>query len=192
MNLGGHSARDEGRHDEGGRTRTASIATGLLSIGTIIGCLALPPMAERIGRKLTLAVYFVGMAGSIALAFGWAFYLGGTGLVPFIAFAGGARVSSAAILRCSACGCRSSFETASSDGVCFLHIDRTALRGHRELRDSGVRWCCNMKTLGVPIALTAVAFLIGLGGDPFAPGNEGAGPAELGAVALVGEVEKGG
>src|SRR5579875_3901414 len=49
--------------------RMASIATGLLSIGTIIGCLALPPMAERIGRRKTLAVYFIGMAVSIALSF---------------------------------------------------------------------------------------------------------------------------
>ena len=31
--------------------RTASLATGLLSIGTIIGCLALPPIAERLGRS---------------------------------------------------------------------------------------------------------------------------------------------
>ena len=64
--------------------KMASVATGLLSIGTILGCLAVPPIAEKIGRRRTLAVYFVGMAASIAASFGWAFYLP-NGLAPFIA-----------------------------------------------------------------------------------------------------------
>ena len=68
--------------DAAGAARMASIGTGLLSIGTILGCLAIPPLAERIGRKNTLAVYFVIMAVTIPLAFGWAFYLE-RGLVPF-------------------------------------------------------------------------------------------------------------
>ena len=40
--------------------RTASFGMGLLSLGTILGCLAVPPLAERIGRKRTLAFYFSG------------------------------------------------------------------------------------------------------------------------------------
>jgi MFS family permease len=32
-------------------------------------------MAERFGRRWTLAVYFLGMAACISLSFGWAFYL---------------------------------------------------------------------------------------------------------------------
>jgi MFS family permease len=55
--------------------RMASYGTGLLSIGTILGCLAAPWLAERIGRRATLAGYFVGMMATIVLAFGWAFYL---------------------------------------------------------------------------------------------------------------------
>src|SRR5882762_1844381 len=31
--------------------KMASVATGLLSIGTILGCLAVPPIAEKIGRR---------------------------------------------------------------------------------------------------------------------------------------------
>jgi MFS family permease len=56
-------------------TRLASFGTGLLSVGTCLGCLALPPMAERFGRRWTQAVYFLGMAACIGLSFGWAFYL---------------------------------------------------------------------------------------------------------------------
>jgi MFS family permease len=150
--------------------RTASIATGLLSIGTIIGCLALPPIAERIGRKLTLAVYFVGMALSIVLAFGWAFYLE-NGLVPFIAllvvlgFFGGnfalfslwlpeqfeTRVRATAFAFCTSIGRFFGAIVNFGIGAMVLH----------------------MKTLGVPIALTAVAFVIGLAVIPFAPETKG-------------------
>src|SRR6516164_2917043 len=63
--------------------RTASFGMGLLSLGTILGCLAIPLLAERIGRKRTLAFYFLGMAVCILLSFGWAFYLQ-QGLKPFI------------------------------------------------------------------------------------------------------------
>lgn len=150
--------------------RTASIATGLLSIGTILGCLALPPMAERIGRKWTLAIYFAGMAVSIAASFGWAFYLE-NGLVPFMAllfvlgFFGGnfalftlwlpeqfaTRVRATAFAFCTSVG---RFVGA---GVNFL-LGAAVL---------------NMHTLGVPVALTAIAFIIGLFVIPFAPETKG-------------------
>jgi MFS family permease len=151
-------------------SRMASIATGLLSIGTIIGCLALPPMAEKIGRRLTLAVYFIGMAASIVLAFGWAFYLE-NGLVPFIAllvvlgFFGGnfalfslwlpeqfeTRVRATAFAFCTSIGRFFGAIVNFGIGAMVLH----------------------MKTLGVPIALTAIAFVIGLAVIPFAPETRG-------------------
>ena len=65
-------------------TQIASLGTAILSIGTILGCLLLPVLAERLGRKKTLALYFCGMALTIVLAFGWAYGLP-NGLVPFIA-----------------------------------------------------------------------------------------------------------
>ncbi|MCP3705801.1 MFS transporter [Paraburkholderia sp. CNPSo 3274] len=150
--------------------RTASIATGILSIGTILGCLALPPMAERIGRKWTLAVYFTGMAVTIAASFGWAFYLE-NGLVPFIAllfvlgFFGGnfalfslwlpeqfeTRVRATAFAFCT------SFGRFVGAGVNFL-LGAAVLRMH---------------TLGVPVALTALAFVLGLLIIPFAPETRG-------------------
>ncbi|WP_321897486.1 MFS transporter [Paraburkholderia heleia] len=150
--------------------RTASIATGILSIGTILGCLALPPMAERIGRKWTLAVYFAGMAVTIAASFGWAFYLE-NGLVLFIAllfvlgFFGGnfalfslwlpeqfeTRVRATAFAFCT------SFGRFVGAGVNFL-LGAAVLHMH---------------TLGVPVALTALAFVLGLLIIPFAPETKG-------------------
>src|SRR5262249_43906033 len=55
--------------------RLASNGTMLLSAGTILGCLVLPPIAEALGRRLTLGLYFVVMFFSIAVGFGYVFYL---------------------------------------------------------------------------------------------------------------------
>src|ERR1700704_5099479 len=38
--------------------RLASYGIGVLSIGTILGCIVLPVVAERLGRRLTMALYF--------------------------------------------------------------------------------------------------------------------------------------
>jgi MFS family permease len=150
--------------------KTASLATGILSIGTILGCLALPPIAERIGRRKTLAIYFAGMAASIAASFGWAFYLS-NGLVPFIAllfvlgFFGGnfaiftlwlpeqfeTRVRATAFAFCTSIG------RFIGAGVNFL-LGAAVLR---------------MGTLGVPIACTSIAFLVGLFLIPLAPETKG-------------------
>jgi MFS family permease len=144
--------------------RLASFGTGLLSIGTILGCLALPPLAERWGRKRTLAIYFAGMAVSILLAFGWAFYLD-HGLHPFIAllfplgFFGGSFTMFSLWLpeqystsvRATAFAFATSFGRFIGAGVNFV-------------LGALVR---NMGTLGKPVALTAVAFGIGLLLIPF-------------------------
>src|SRR2546426_11023417 len=56
-------------------TRLASYGTMLLSVGTIIGCIVLPMLAERFGRRLTLAIYFALMFVFISFSFGYVFYL---------------------------------------------------------------------------------------------------------------------
>src|SRR5262249_62032415 len=47
-------------------------------------CLVLPPIAEAIGRRATLAIYFALMLASIAIGFGYVFYLPNA-LPPFMA-----------------------------------------------------------------------------------------------------------
>jgi len=64
-------------------TKLVSLGTAILSVGTILGCLLAPKLAERFGRKKTLAGYFIGMALTITSGFGWALYLS-DGLVPFL------------------------------------------------------------------------------------------------------------
>jgi MFS family permease len=150
--------------------RMSSFGMGLLSLGTILGCLAVPPMAERIGRKPTLALYFLGMAICILLSFGWAFYLP-RGLHPFIAvlfalgfFGGNFTVFSLWLpeqygtsVRATAFAFTTSFGRFIAAGVNF---GVGALVGR-------------MGTLGKPVALTAIAFGIGLLVIPFAVETSG-------------------
>ena len=63
--------------------RQASYGGMVLAIGTIIGCIAAPFLAERLGRRKSMAMYFVFMAVSIVLAFGYVFYLGDGALTLF-------------------------------------------------------------------------------------------------------------
>ena len=110
------------------------------------------------------------MAVTISLSFGWAFYLP-NGLMPFIAllfvmgFFGGnfalfslwlpeqfeTRVRATAFAFCT------SFGRFVGAGVNFL-LGAAVL---------------NMHTLGVPVALTAIAFIVGLFIIPFAPETKG-------------------
>jgi MFS family permease len=151
--------------DAAATAKVVAIGTGVLSIGTILGCLALPPLAERIGRKKTLALYFAGMMVTIPLAFGWAFYLE-NGLVPFIAvlffmgFAGGNFAAFSLWLpeqydtsvRATAFAFTTSVGRFIGAGVNFL-LAGLVLR---------------MGTLGTPIALTGIAFGLGILVIPFA------------------------
>ncbi len=141
--------------------RMVSYGTGLLSIGTILGCLALPGIAERIGRRGALALYFLGMAAAIALAFGWAFYLpAGTALPVFMAllfvlgFAGG----NFAVFTLWLPEQYGTDVRATAFAFC-TSIGRFIGAGVNFGLGAAVR---SMGTLGTPIALTAIAFGIGL------------------------------
>jgi MFS family permease len=150
--------------------RVSSFGMGLLSLGTILGCLAVPPLAERIGRKRTLTIYFLGMAICILLSFGWAFYLP-IGLHPFIAalfflgfFGGNFAIFSlwlpeqyGTTVRATAFAFTTSFGRFIAAGVNF-----------------GVgALVSRMGTLGKPVAFTAIAFGIGLLVIPFAVETRG-------------------
>jgi MFS family permease len=54
--------------------RMASYGSGVLAIGTIIGCLAAPWLAEKMGRRLAMATYFAIMVVGVMIGFGYVFY----------------------------------------------------------------------------------------------------------------------
>src|SRR5205085_4587016 len=140
--------------------RLASYATMILSAGTILGCLMLPIMAERLGRRVTLGFYFALMMVFIAVAFGYVFYWK-TGALPwfmvclFFLGLGGANfaVYTVWLPEQYPTACRASaFALATSLG-------RFGGAGITFLVGAGVR---NFGTIGTPVALTALAFAIGL------------------------------
>ena len=140
--------------------RLASYGTMVLSVGTILGCIILPPLAERFGRRATLGMYFVLMFLSIAVGFGYVFYLATDALawfmvVLFFLGLGGANFAMYTLWLPEqySTECRASaFAFATSVGR-FVGAGITFLVGF------GVTY---FGTLGTPVALTSLAFLAGL------------------------------
>ncbi|MGA3294695.1 MAG: MFS transporter [Candidatus Acidiferrales bacterium] len=145
--------------------RLATYATMVLSIGTILGCLPLPWIAERVGRRKTLALYFLIMAVSITFSFGFAFYRAQDALTwfffgLFFLGIGGANfaVYTLWLPEQYPTACRgSAFAFATSVG-------RFAGAGFTFLVGAGVS---HFHTIGVPVAMTSLAFLFGLLFIPF-------------------------
>jgi MFS family permease len=145
-------------------TRLASLGTGLLSVGTALGCVVAPPLAELIGRRGALAVYFLGMALCIGVSFGWAFYVPG-GLWLFIGslfalglFGGNFALYSLWLpeqyptrMRATAFAVVTSFGRFVGAGVNFLIGAAVHAYG----------------SMGMPVAATALVFLLGLLIVPF-------------------------
>jgi len=144
----------------------ASYATMLLSFGTIAGCLMLPWLAARFGRRGALAFYFVLMFLAVSIGFGYVFYLGANALPWFLVCLfflgiGGANFSVYTLwlpeqYRTECRG--SAFAFATSAGR-FVAAGVTFLVG------AGVS---RMHTIGTPVAITSLAFLIGLALLPLA------------------------
>ena len=131
----------------------------------------MPPLAERIGRRATLGVYFVLMFISIAFGFGYAFYLQRDALPWFLvslAFlgVGGANfaVYTLWLPEQYPVSCRASaFAFVTSAGR-FFAAGVTLLVGAA---------IAHYKTLGLPVAWTSVAFLLGLLAIPFGEETRG-------------------
>jgi MFS family permease len=140
--------------------KLASYGTMILSTGTIVGCLLLPILAEKFGRRITLAIYFALMAVFISLGFGYVFYLPRNALVWFMIClfwlgVGGANFAMYTLwlpeqyrTECRA----SAFAFATS-------IGRFAGAGITFLVGAGVSY---YHTIGIPVALTSIAFVVGL------------------------------
>jgi MFS family permease len=150
--------------------RLASLGTAILSIGTILGCLCAPVLAERVGRRTALGAYYVAMAIMIVLCFGVFFYVPGglalfIGALFFLGFAGGNFALFSLWLP-------EQYETsvrATAFAFC-TSIGRFIGAGINFAIAAAVR---NFGTLGTPVALTAIAFVLGLFLIPLAAETRG-------------------
>jgi MFS family permease len=140
--------------------RLASYGGMLLAIGTIVGCVAAPFLAERFGRRRAMAVFFAIMGVSIVVSFGYVFYLTTAALtwfyvcVFFLGF-GGANFALYTLWLPEqyTTDCRASAIAYVSSVGRFVGVAMVFILAN------GIR---SYGSLGVPVAMTAVAFLFGL------------------------------
>jgi MFS family permease len=162
---------EAGGHVGPAAAKIASWGVMLISFATILGCLAMPWLAERLGRRGALTFFFVLMMIFIALTFGKVFYLGPAALpwffvcLFFLGF-GGANFAVYTLwlpeqypteCRASAFAFSTSFARFGGAGITFLV-------------GSGVR---HYGSLGMPVALTSIAFALGLLLIPFGAETRG-------------------
>ena len=140
--------------------RLASYGGMVLAIGTIVGCIAAPFIAERLGRRRAMAIFFATMGISIVVTFGYVFYLPAwafSWLFVCILFLGigGANFALYTLwlpeqydtaCRASAIAFISSIGRFVGVAMVFILAD-------------GIR---SYGSLGVPVAVTALAFVFGL------------------------------
>ena len=149
----------------------ASRATMLVAFATILGCLAMPWLAERLGRRGALASYFTLMMVFIVLTFAKVFYMGPTALPWFFVCLfflglGGANFAVYTLwlpeqypteCRASAFAFCTSFARFGGAGITFLV-------------GAGVQ---HFGSMGIPVALTSIAFAMGLLLLPFGAETRG-------------------
>ncbi len=149
----------------------ASRATMLVAFATILGCLTMPWLAERLGRRGALAAYFTVMMIFIVLTFAKVFYLGPVALPWFFVCLfflglGGANFAVYTLwlpeqypteCRATAFAFCTSFARFGGAGITFLV-------------GAGVQ---HFGSLGIPVALTSIAFAIGLLLLPFGAETRG-------------------
>ena len=138
----------------------------LLSAGTILGCLLVPSLAERLGRRPTLALFFSVMLVFISVAFGYVFYLERGALVWFMVClfflgVGGANFALYTLWLPE----QYRTESRASAFAFSTSVGRFAGAGITFLVGAGV---ARFHSLGTPVALTSIAFAAGLAVLPFA------------------------
>ena len=139
--------------------RIASYGSMVLSAGTIIGCLLAPIVAERLGRRRAMAGYFAALGVAVAIAFGYVFYLPAA-LLPFFVMIfflgiGGANFALYTLWLPEqySTACRASAIAFVSSIGRFVGVAMVFLVG------AGI---ARYGSLGVPVAITALAFVFGL------------------------------
>ena len=141
-------------------SRLASYGTAILSVGTILGALSVPAIADRLGRRGNQAIFYAVMLVSILVTFGYVFYLPAHALKWFMLClfflgVGGANYTAYSFWMPEQYDthCRASALAFAQNIGRFVGAGATFLVG------VGVS---HYQTLGIPVAMTAFAFVIGL------------------------------
>jgi MFS family permease len=149
----------------------ASYSSALLGIGTVLAALLVPLVAEWLGRRITLGIFYAVMGASIWFAFGHVFYIQTNAVAwflvcTFLLGVGGANfiVYSFWLPEQYGTECRAS-------AFSFItNIGRFAAAGFTFLVGAGIH---HFQTLGTPVALTGLVFIVGILLLPFGVETKG-------------------
>jgi MFS family permease len=151
--------------------RLASYSTGLLGIATVLGALIVPSLADWLGRRATLGIFYVVMMLAIWLAFGHVFYMQQNAVAWFLVCSvllglGGANFIVYSFWLPEQYGT----ECRASAFAFITNVGRFTAAGFTFLVGAGIR---HFQTFGTPVALTALAFIVGLAFVPLGEETKG-------------------
>jgi len=152
--------------------RIASWGGAVLAIGTVIGCLCAPVLAERYGRRVAMALFMSLLTVTTAVSFGWAFFIMGPNALPIFFVMTLLLGLAGANFAMYTLWLPELYETSSrGSGMGFISsIGRFVGVGMVFLIAAGVNHFGN---IGTPIALTSIVLFAGLFLLPFTVETKG-------------------
>jgi MFS family permease len=158
-------------HTAAESARLASYSTALLGVTTVLGALIVPLLADWLGRRATLAIFYVIMMFAIWLAFARVFYLQENAVSWFLVCSallglGGANF----IVYSFWLPEQYSTECRASAFAFITNLGRFFAAGFTFLVGAGIR---HFQTFGIPVAMMALAFVVGLALIPFGEETKG-------------------
>jgi len=151
--------------------RLASYSTALLGVATVLGALIVPFLADWLGRRATLAIFYVVMMFAIWLAFAHVFYMQQNAIAWFLVCSallglGGANFIVYSFWLPEQYGT----ECRASAFAFITNLGRFFAAGFTFLVGAGIR---HFQTFGIPVAMIALAFIVGLALVPFGEETKG-------------------
>jgi MFS family permease len=151
--------------------RLASYSSALLGIATVCGAMIVPFLADWLGRRGTLAIFFTLMMCAMWLAFGHVFYMEQNAIAWFLVCSallglGGANFIVYSFWLPEQYGT----ECRASAFAFVTNVGRFTAAGFTFMVGTGIR---HFQTFGIPVAFTALAFIVGLALIPFGEETKG-------------------
>jgi MFS family permease len=151
--------------------RLASYSTALLGVATVLGALIVPFIADWLGRRATLAIFYVVMMFAIWLAFAHVFYMQQNAIAWFLVCSALLGLGGANFIVYSFWLPEQYDTECRASAFAFItNLGRFFAAGFTFLVGAGIR---HFQTFGIPVAMIALAFVVGLAMVPFGEETKG-------------------
>ena len=162
-------AQRAGRAADG--ARLASYSSALIGVTTVLGALIVPFIADWLGRRATLAIFYVIMMAAIWIAFAHVFYMQQNAIPWFLVCSallglGGANFIVYSFWLPEQYGT----ECRASAFAFITNLGRFFAAGFTFLVGMGIR---HFQTFGIPVAMMGLAFVVGLALVPLGEETKG-------------------